>query len=346
MGIGGNETEMDQIKLIIGDAISTMKEMESNVVDLVIADPPYNLAKDYKATKDNMQFGEFISFTRNWLTEASRILKPGGTIYVFMGMRLISYTHVIMEQDLGLEFRNWITWYYTQGLGKRKGFSSRHDDILMFTKPGKNPTFNLDDIRVPQKYYRSINNMRGANPGNVWEFSHVHYSQSNRKAHPTQKPEGIIERMILASSNKNDVIVDPFSGSGTTVRVAQQLDRQAIGIDIEPSFIEESKQRLSEPFYGFDSIDDRMLRVPNDLNDEDIRREYFKNHIDWFLKNHKSSLINYVTEFKEKYGSKMSKEEQLDFDTILKNNNITLKKSRSKVKTDPEFKLDEIINLF
>lgn len=154
--------------------------------------------------------------------------------------------------------------------------------------------------------------------------------------------------VVLQFKRTNAEQLNPLytTGSGTTVRVAQQLDCQAIGIDIEPSFIEESKQRLSEPLYGFDSIDDRMLRVPNDLNDEDIRREYFKNHIDWFLKNHKSSLINYVTEFKEKYGSKMSKEEQLDFDTILKNNNITLKKGRSKVKTDPEFKLDEIINLF
>lgn len=317
---------MDQIKLIVGDAISKMKEMEPNSVDLVIADPPYNLAKDYKATKDNMQFGEFISFTRIWLTEASRILKPGGTIYTFMGMRFISYTHVIMEQELGLEFRNWITWYYTQGLGKRKGFSSRHDDILMFTKPGKNPTFNLDDIRVPQKYYRSINNMRGANPGNVWEFSHVHYSQSNRKAHPTQKPEGVIERMILASSNENDIVVDPFSGSGTTVRVAQQLNRQAIGIDIEPSFIEESKQRLSEPFYGFDSIDDRMLRVPNDLNDPKIREEYFSNHINWFLHNHTSSIEKFINAFISKYRQKISEEEYRYINMVAKSHGVSNKK--------------------
>lgn len=316
---------MDQIKLIVGDAISKMKEMEPNSVDLVIADPPYNLAKDYKATKDNMQFGEFISFTRNWLTEASRILKPGGTIYTFMGMRFISYTHVIMEQELGLEFRNWITWYYTQGLGKRKGFSSRHDDILMFTKPGKNPTFNLDGIRVPQKYYRSINNMRGANPGNVWEFSHVHYSQSNRKAHPTQKPEGVIERMVLASSNENDVIVDPFLGSGTTVRVAQQLDRQAIGIDIEPSFIEESKQRLSEPFYGFDSIDERMLRVPNDLNDPKIREEYFSNHINWFLHNHTSSIEKFINAFISKYHQKISEEEYRYIGMVAKSHGVSNK---------------------
>ncbi|MBM7545037.1 site-specific DNA-methyltransferase (adenine-specific) [Weissella beninensis] len=337
---------MDQIKLIVGDSITNMKAFESNSVDLIIADPPYNLAKDYKATNDNMEFEEFMTFSRNWLTEATRILKPGGTIYVFMGMRLISYTHVIMEQELGLEFHNWITWHYTQGLGKKKGFSSRHDDILMFTKSGKNPTFNLDDIRIPQKYYRSINNMRGANPGNVWEFSHVHYSQSNRKAHPTQKPEGVIERMILASSNKNDIVLDPFSGSGTTVRVAQQSGRKAIGIDIEPSFIEETKKRLAEPFNGFDSIDERMLRVPNDLNDEEIRREYFKNHIEWFLKNHEGSLITYFTDFKNKYDSKMSKEEILEFENTVKKYNVKLKKSRVKKNIDPDLELNTTISLF
>ena len=92
-----------------------------------------------------------------------------------------------------MNFINWICWHYTQGIGKKKGFSPRHDDILMFAK-GKSHTFNLDAIRVPQKYYRSRNNMRGANPGDVWEFSHIHYCQENRQNHPTQKPEGLIER--------------------------------------------------------------------------------------------------------------------------------------------------------
>jgi len=74
---------------------------------------------------------------------------------------------------------NWICWHYTQGIGKKKGFSPRHDDILMFTR-SKEFTFNLDDVKIPQKFYRSINNMRGANPGDVWEFSHIHYCNENR----------------------------------------------------------------------------------------------------------------------------------------------------------------------
>lgn len=322
---------MDKIKLLLGDAINELKKIEENSIDLIIADPPYNLSKNYKATNDNMEFDEFINFSRSWLSESKRVLKPGGTIYVFMGMRLISYTHMIMEKELGLEFQNWITWHYTQGLGKKKNFSSRHDDILMFTKPGAKPTFNLDDIRVPQKYYRSINNMRGANPGNVWQFSHVHYSQSSRQPHPTQKPEGVMERMILSSSNENEVVLDPFSGSGTTVFVAKHTNRKAIGIDIEPSFIQETRERLDEQFNGFDSIDERMLRVPNDLNKKEIRKEYFKNHIEWFLKNHEKSLDSFIKEFIKKYDLKIDQDEREYIINISKKYNVKTKSKKKNV---------------
>lgn len=207
--------------------------------------------------------------------------------------------------DIPNSGNGWITWYYTQGVGKTKGFSPRHDDILYFTKNTKNFTFNLDDIRVPQKFYRSVNNMRGANPGNVWEFSHMHYCNTNRQRHPTQKPEGLYERMILASSNEGDTVLDPFLGSGTSLRVCQQLKRHGIGIDNNSEYIEMAKNRLLEPFVGFDSMDERMSRVPNDLNDPDIRITYLYNHIEWFLKNHKDAVPGFLEEVKSKYLVKM-----------------------------------------
>jgi site-specific DNA-methyltransferase (adenine-specific) len=148
--------------------------------------------------------------------------------------------------------------------------------------------------------------MRGANPGDVWQFSHVHYSNPNRQNHPTQKPEGIIERIVLASSNKGDIVLDPFSGSGTTLRVCQQLDRRAIGFELNPEYIEMTKLRLSEPFTGFDSVDPRMERVPNDLRNEDIRKEYLKNHMEWFLKNHENAIEIFKKAVKEKYGDDIS----------------------------------------
>lgn len=294
-----------ELRLICGDAIEQMKKIETASVDLIVTDPPYNLSKDYGYTKDNLEFDEYLAFTREWLKEAVRVLKADGTIYTFMGMRYISYLFFILEQEFGLHFNSWITWYYTQGIGKTKGFSPRHDDILMFTKQKNKFTFNLEDIRIPQKFYRSVNNMRGANPGNVWEFSHMHYCNKNRKKHPTQKPEGIYERMILASSNEGDLVLDPFVGSGTMLRVCQQINRKGIGIDINQEYIEMASERLKEPFTGFDSMDERMKRVPNDLNDKFIRDEYLENHKKWFLKNHEDAILDFEEEVRKKYSNKL-----------------------------------------
>lgn len=174
------------LKLICGDSLIELKKIPDKSIDLIVTDPPYNLSKDYGNNQDKLEFDEYLDFSRKWLFEAKRVLKDDGTIYVFMGMKYISYIYNILEQELGMYFNSWITWFYTQGIGKTKGYSPRHDDILMFTKSSKKFTFNLDTIRVPQKYYRSVNNMRGANPGNVWEFSHMHYCNKNRKKHPTQ----------------------------------------------------------------------------------------------------------------------------------------------------------------
>ncbi|MFW7403720.1 DNA-methyltransferase [Vagococcus fluvialis] len=297
-----------RIDIVFGDCIEELKKVKDESIDLIVTDPPYNLSKNYGVTKDNMEFDDYLKWSKEWLTECNRVLKSDGTIYVFMGVRFISYIYTILERDLGMHFNSWITWHYTQGIGKTKGFSPRHDDILMFTKT-KKFNFYLDNIRIPQKYYRSVNNMRGANPGNVWEFSHVHYCQDNRQNHPTQKPEGLFERMILGSSKKGDVVLDPFVGSGTTLRVCQQLERQGIGIEINEEYVRSIANRLNMPFTGFDSIDRRMERVPNDLNDREIRMEYVSNHVIWFLKNHEGSIKEFIKEVKIKYNKKIDQEE-------------------------------------
>lgn len=297
-----------KVEIINDDAIRALKKISSSSVDLIIADPPYNLGKDYGNNHDQKTFDEYIEFSRNWLKESHRILKDTGTIYIFMGVRFIAYIYAILEKEYNFIFNSWITWHYTQGLGKTKGFSPRHDDILMFSKT-TNCKFFLDNIRIPQKYYRSVNNMRGANPGDVWMFSHVHYCNTNRQEHPTQKPEGLIERMILASSEENDFVVDPFSGTGTSLRVCQQLHRNCIGIELNPEYVQLTEKRLEEPFAGFDSIDERMERVPNDLNNIETRIEYLNNHKDWFLKNHPSAIQSFENEVSKKYGAKNNEQE-------------------------------------
>jgi site-specific DNA-methyltransferase (adenine-specific) len=290
---------MNQIIIQLGNALELFREVPDQSVDLIIADPPYNLGKDYGNNNDTMDLDAYLAFSQSWLAESKRVLKETGTIYAFMGFRFISYLNSILDSELQLVFNSWICWHYTQGIGKTRGFSPRHDDILMYSKSSE-PKFNLDNVRVPQKYYRERNNMRGANPGDVWSFSHVHYCHPNRQSHPTQKPEGLIERMILASSDEGDLVLDPFAGSGTTLRVSQQLGRDCLGFELNPEFVEMTKERLAQPFAGFDSIDPRMERVPLDLKDE-IRPEYLRNHKKWFLNRHQNSIDTFRRVVKEMY---------------------------------------------
>jgi len=292
---------MNNIDTITGDARVEMGKLHANSVDLIVADPPYNLGKDYGNNHDVHGFDDYLLFCRTWLSNAQRVLKPSGTLYVFMGFRFISYLYDILDRELRMFFNSWIVWHYTQGMGKTKGFSPRHDDILMFTK-SKDFKFNLDNVRVPQKYFRDRNNMRGANPGDVWEFSHVHYCNGNRQNHPTQKPEGLIERMILASSDPGDLVLDPFSGSGTTLRVCQQLGRRAIGIDVNPDYVSMTKARLRAVFSGFDSVDPRMERVPLDLRRPEYRMEYLEKHKQWFLQHHENAIERFEESVASIYG--------------------------------------------
>ncbi len=260
---------MSDTQIHTGDALKSLKLIESESVDLIIADPPYNLGKNYGNNHDVKGFREYLEFSEAWLKESKRILAPHGTIYVFMGFRFISYLYDILDQKMGMYFNSWITWHYTQGIGKTKGFSPRHDDILMFTKT-EQFKFNLDDVRVPQKYYRERNNMNGANPGDVWAFSHVHYSNPEREEHPTQKPEALVARMVLASSDEGDLVLDPFFGSGTTLRVCQVLNRRSVGIELNPEFVVKARKRLAKPFEGFDTVDPRADRIPRDLPREEL----------------------------------------------------------------------------
>lgn len=249
--------------LICGDVQHELAKLPTASVDLLVADPPYNLGKDYGNNHDLKAWQDYADFTRGWLHEAVRVLKPSGSLYVFMGVRFIARLFVMLEEEFQLCFNSWNTWHYTQGMGRKTGFSPRHEDVLFFNK-SKEFTFNLDAVRIPQKYYRERNNMQGANPGDVWQFSHVHYCSAERQDHPTQKPEALLELIIKASSNPGDLVVDPFVGSGTTCRVADVLQRHWIGIDINPDYVAMSRARLALPFVEFDSLDPRTQRIPKD----------------------------------------------------------------------------------
>ena len=108
--------------IILGDCLKELKDIENDSVDLIVADPPYNVGKDYGNKSDQQDFENYLSFSKEWLTECHRILKDTDTIYVFIGFRFISHLYKILEQDLKMNFVNWISWHYTQGIGKTKGF--------------------------------------------------------------------------------------------------------------------------------------------------------------------------------------------------------------------------------
>jgi site-specific DNA-methyltransferase (adenine-specific) len=244
-------------KLLAGDAFEIMRQMPGKSVDLIVADPPYNLGKNFGNNRDKKQWDDYKAFTVNWIGEAVRILKDSGSLYIFMGVGFIARLFILLQDNFGLHFNSWIVWHYTQGMGRRKGFSPRHEDILYFTR-SRDFLFNLDAVRIPQKYYRKRNNMAGANPGDVWHFSHIHYCSRERERHPTQKPEALMERIIKTSSLPGQLVLDPFVGSGTTCRVARVLNRKYSGIDINPEYIHMAEKRIDQPFERFDSVDERI----------------------------------------------------------------------------------------
>ncbi len=222
-----------KIDLHIGDAFILWPKIKDASIDLIILDPPYS--GDHHQDINNCQ---------HWFDQAKRCLKNSGTLYIFTTQKIAPYLFILLEKTYNMLFNNWITWHYTQGPGKTKGFSVRHQDILMFTK-SNTYNFNIDAIRVPQKSERSTNNPNGANPGDVWQF---HKPKNNHKTllHHHEKPERIIERIILTSSNPGDNILDPFAGSGTTLKVAQALGRNCTGFEIEPKMQDIIATRLSE----------------------------------------------------------------------------------------------------
>jgi DNA modification methylase len=146
-----NGLKMSEIRILQGNALELLKTIPSESVDLVITDPPYNLGKDYGNNHDIKGFQEYLAFSLAWLTEAHRVLKPTGTIYVFMGVRFISYLYDIMDTQLQMFFNSWICWHYTQGMGKTIGFSPRMMIFLCSPNPG-----NLLSILIPFVFPKNI----------------------------------------------------------------------------------------------------------------------------------------------------------------------------------------------
>lgn len=240
---------MEVNKVYLGDCIKIMREFPPNSVDLVFADPPFNIGIKYDKYNDNLSYDEYYEWSENWIKETYRLLKKDGSIYVAIGDEFAAEINIILKRT-GFYFRNWIIWYYTFGQNQRKKFNRAHTHILYFTKDKKRFKFNADAIRIPSARQLVYNdkraNPKGKIPDDVWEFSRVCGTFKERLGeHPCQMPEALLERIIKASSNHNDIVLDPFGGTGTTAAVAKRLKRQYITIEISEKYYEVIVKRLN-----------------------------------------------------------------------------------------------------
>ncbi|MCL2017549.1 MAG: adenine-specific DNA-methyltransferase [Alphaproteobacteria bacterium] len=234
----------------LGDSINVLKSIKSKSINLIFADPPYNIGKDFGNNMDKWDSTEsYLKWCEQWIDECMRVLKDDGTMYFMTATQFMSFLDVHASKKYNVLSR--IIWSYdSSGVQSKKMYGSLYEPILMINKSKNSDyTFNYEDILVEAKTgavrglidYRKdppqpYNNQKV--PGNVWDFSRVRFRMDEYENHPTQKPELLLERIIKASSNKGDVILDPFSGSFTTSAVALKLGRKTVGIDLNPEFYE------------------------------------------------------------------------------------------------------------
>lgn len=240
--------ESENSLVIFNDCIETLREMQEKSVDLIFADPPYNLGKDFGNDSDswnNRQ--EYLKWCYTWIDECFRVLKDDGTFYLMNSTQNIPYISIYLQEHYYII--NDIVWSYdSSGVQSKKKYGSLYEPIIMAAKNEKAKyTFNHEDIMVEAKTgakrglidYRK-NPPQPYNtkkvPGNVWEFPRVRFKMDEYENHPSQKPEALLERVILASSNEGEIVLDPFGGSFSTSSVAVRLKRKAISMDINKEY--------------------------------------------------------------------------------------------------------------
>jgi len=248
--------EIDDHKLILGDVLEVLEsEIQDNSIDLIFADPPYNIGKNFNGFKDKWEFeNDYLEWSYSWLNLCVKKLKHNGSLYLMASTQSMPYFDLYLRDLLTILSR--IVWYYdSSGVQAKNFYGSLYEPILYCVKDKRNYTFNSSDILVEAKTgaVRKLIDYRKATPsvynskkvpGNVWEFPRVRYRMPEYEEHPTQKPTSLLERIIKASSNEGDVVLDIFSGTFTTSFVAQQLNRKSIGIELQEKYLQIGLRRL------------------------------------------------------------------------------------------------------
>lgn len=280
-------------KIYQGDCIELMQRIDSGTIDLVFADPPFNIGYEYDQYHDRQEDEQYIAWSRQWMEEVHRILKPGGTFWLAIGDEYAAELKVDAEHKIGFSTRSWVVWYYTFGVNCTKKFSRSHVHLFHFVKDENNFTFNAEDpsVRVPSAralvYADKRANPNGRLPDDTWilrpqdlghgfdtmddtvYFARVAGTFAERQGfHGCQMPEQLLGRIVRVSSNPGDIVLDPFAGSGTTVAVAKKLGRDWIGCELSEEYVRAATERLSAINVG-DSLDgpvDPIASAPSTSN--------------------------------------------------------------------------------
>ena len=252
--------EKEDHRIMWGDVLDILtREVPDRSIDLIFADPPYNIGKNFIDLPDKWGSDEsYLEWCYKWLELCIKKLKSNGSMYVMTATQHMPYFDIFLRDKVTILSR--IVWYYdSSGVQAKNYFGSLYEPILHCVKDKNNYTFNSEDISVEAKtgairklidYRKSIPTVYNSKkvPGNVWEIHRVRYRMDEYENHPTQKPVALLERIIKASSNEGDIVLDPFSGTFTTSFVAMQLKRKSIGIEIQEEYVKIGLRRLQIMF--------------------------------------------------------------------------------------------------
>lgn len=245
--------------VLLQDAFEALPLLPSGIASLVVADPPYNLDKEFHGLSFRARgTEEYAQWLRSWLGEIHRILRPGGTAYICSDWRSSTAVHLVAEEFFAVRSR--ISWAREKGRGARCNWKSLAEDIWFCTK-GEDYHFNVEAVKLRRAVlapYRAADGSakdwsedaqgqawRDTHPGNIWtDLTVPFWSMPENTDHPTQKPEKLIARLVLASSREGDLVFDPFAGSGTTLAVARKLGRRWLGVEINPHYAALARKRL------------------------------------------------------------------------------------------------------
>ncbi len=252
----GDALSLDN-RLFHGDTFSVCQKLPKQSFDLMIADPPYNLSKTFGENRFTQKSREdYIAFTRAWLEATVPLLKPNASVYVCSDFRTSILLAPILEEYFIIQNR--ITWQREKGRGAEKNFKNGMEDIWFCTL-SDTYTFNLDAVKLrrrviapykengtPKDWQETKDGkFRDTCPSNFWDDITIPYwSMAENTPHPTQKPEKLLAKLILASSNENDLVFDPFLGSGSTAVTAKKLNRRFFGIEKEEAYVALAEKRL------------------------------------------------------------------------------------------------------